>query len=179
MSLLGFLEFGGEAVIRGILSGYTADERRGAAGGNLDVQSRVEQTLVRKGLDRFRYGEAEIRDVIRRAAQSMNAAADLTRGVRVGFGENPIPLFPLQGIERGYTYLVKLTYQNPDGSSFDMIVDVNSFQPLRLDQVIEQAVDNVGDQLNIRSDPSGGTGRTTTLLGAAPIAVYSGEVIRP
>lgn len=179
MSLLAFLEFGGEAVVRGILS--RLDPAAVMQNGRLTVlaQGYVTEALSRKGYDRFGLTEAEIRDVTRQAARSMDTASRLERDEAVGRGgATGVPVFP-GGSPGELTYTVKITYQNPDGTTTDAIVEIRSGEPLGRAEVREMALEAAGEKSGIVSDPADATGSGRQVADTQVISIYSGEVIRP
>jgi hypothetical protein len=99
--LLAFLEAGGEAVIRGMLSRMTDAERSAIAAGDNALVRDIAVRLDQKGYSRFEVGQGEIREVTMSAARAMRAADALHRGQPIGGPAFPIPTFPLSGGEGG------------------------------------------------------------------------------
>jgi hypothetical protein len=179
MSLLGFLEFGGEAVIRGLLSRLDPTELRAVATGFEGPTRSVLTRLSEKGYDRFGVGEQQMRSVISRAAESMDLANRLNRGESVGGpGATKAPNFPTT-LGGDLIYTVKITYQNPDGTTSDAVVQVASKEPLGRAQVREEALEAAGERSGIVSDPADVLGSGRSVSGVQVISIYSGEVIRP
>lgn len=179
MSLLAFLEFGGEAVVRGILSQLDETSRRGAGGISVLAEGLVRSKLEAKGYGRFNLTDAEIRDVARQANRSLNAAARLERGEAVGRGgATGVPVFPSSSPGE-ITYTVKITYRNPDGTTSDAIVEVKSNRELGRAEVRENALEAAADRRDIVSDPASVIGTGRQVSNVQVISIYSGEVIRP
>lgn len=174
MSLLGFLEAGGEAVIRGILSGQSPDYIRSAASGFALPLSEIRSRLDGKGYNRFGYTTPQVNQIISRVAESMDLAARLERGR--GLPANPldVPLAPGAVPGSRVTVGVVVTYRTPTGTA-DSIVDVVvPNNQVSLPDIIQQATQAVEAQLRPGSPPPYRPSDVGAIVGTRVVTVYRG-----
>lgn len=179
MSLQSFLEAGGEAVVRGVLSRMTADQREAAANGDPLAAAEIADRLHSKGYGRHNLTGGQIRDVTSAAAQSLVAADRVNQGRPIGISTAPIPAFPNEIPGNGITYIVRMRFSDEAGNITDVIVDVQSSSIMGRAEVFTEASKNLESDSLVRSDPSGGGGAGLSFQEMSVIAVYTGTVMTP
>lgn len=174
MSLLGFLEAGGEAVIRGILSGIPAEQRfSGGRSSTIAVQSTIAR-LAEKGYDRFGYGSDEIRFTVQNVIRSMEVARQLESGVPLGQVTVQPPTAPGSSGGQPATIGVVVTYRTPTGTA-DSIVDVvMPSNQVSLPDIIQQATQAVEAQLRPGSPPPYRPSDVGAIVSTRVVTVYRG-----
>lgn len=153
MSLASFLEFGGEAVIRGLLS--RLDPSVVIQRGKLTelAYGFVLENLRRKGRDISGIPDATMRKVIRETARSMDQASRYQGPGSTLPLPGDIPQWHEPGGPGRYSYTVRVRIRLPDGTTSDVITVVTDPDILTPGQVFSGAVENIGKRFNIVSDP--------------------------
>lgn len=174
MSLLGFLEAGGEAVIRGILSQFKPEDLfRNGRTSTVATQAAIAR-LAEKGYGRFGYTSDEIRFTVQNVARSVYAAAQLERGVPLSSLGVPIPVAPGSPPAGPTTVGVVVTYRTPTGTA-DSIVDVVlPNNQVSLPDIIQQATQSVESQLRPGSPPPYRPSDVGAIVSTRVVTVYRG-----
>lgn len=174
MSLASFLEFGGEAVIRGLLS--TLEPGVVIQRGRLTelAYGYVKEALRRKGRDLSGMPDSVLRRVVGDTARSMRQAARYTGAPGVLPRPDEIPRWHEPGGPDRISYTVRVRVRLPDGTTADVITVVTDPDVLSPGQVFGAAVDNIGRRFRIVSDPRRAARGGAEIESYAVLAVYRG-----
>lgn len=174
MSLLGFLEAGGEAVIRGILSQIPAEQRfRNGRSSTIAVQATIAR-LAEKGYGRFGYTSDEIRFAVQNVIRSMELARRLEQGTPLSQLGTPPPTAPGSTGGRPTTIGVVITYRTPTGTADSVVDVVVPNNQVSLPDIIQQATQAVEAQLRPGSPPPYRPSDVGAIVSTRVVTVYRG-----
>lgn len=175
MSLAGFLEFGGEAVIRGLLS--TLEPGVVLQRGKLTELAFgfVKEKLRRKGRDISGIPDQALRKIVGDTARSMQQAARYQGPGSSLPSPGEIPKWHTPNGPDSITYTVRVRIVMPDGTPADVVTVVNSPDVLSQGQVYSAAVENMSKRFNIVSDPRKAARGGVEIQSYAILSVYRGQ----
>ena len=175
MSLSAFLEFGGEAVIRGLLS--TLDPGVVIQRGKLTelAYGFVVEKLRRKGRDISGIPESSLRKIIGETARSMQQAGRYQGPSSSLPTINEIPKWHAPNGPDKLTYTVRIRIIMPDGTPADVVTIVTSDDVLSQGQVFSAAVENMSKRFNIVSDPRRAARGGVEIQSYSILSIYRGQ----
>lgn len=175
MSLASFLEFGGESVIRGLLS--LIDVQTGLSPGDATASeiSTVYRRLTEKGRVQKGMTKRELSRVITDTKRAMRAAQETGATSGIPPTINRIPLWHQPGNPDQVSYTVRIRINMPDGTPADVISIVTSDKVLTSGQVYSAAIENISNRYNIVSDPRRAARGGVEIQSYAILSVYRGQ----
>ena len=174
MSLASFLEFGGEAVIRGLLSRLEPGVvlQRGKL--TELAFGYVKESLLRKGRDLSGISDSVLRRVIKDTARSMQQAGRYTGVPGPLPRPDEIPQWHEPNGPDRFSYTVRIRIRLPDGTTADVITVIDDPNVLSQGQVFSAAIDNIGKRFNIVSDPRRAAAQGAEVESYAVLNIYKG-----
>lgn len=174
MALSDFLEFGGEAVIRGILSRLDPSVILQRNKLTELAYGFVVENLRRKGRNTSGISEGEMRSIIGDIARAMREGQRYQPGNPGTPDGTRIPNYPGSPGGEQLQYTVRVRIEMPDGTTADVITQVISDTVLSPGQIFAAVVDNIGQRFNIVSDPRKAARAGAEIKDYSVLTVYRG-----